>query len=116
QTRSCTMAEALARMHGDLAEHLPLTAEYIAAHYFPDRPETIVALAISLALLTESAEITALLAANVGGDADSVASIGGAIGGALRPETVNGDWLDVVSAVNGDDLATAALSVVTLRG
>jgi ADP-ribosylglycohydrolase len=110
------MAEALARTHADLAEHLPLTAEYIAAHYFPDRPETIVPLAISLALLTESAETTALLAANVGGDADSVASIGGAIAGALRPETVNHGSLDVVATVNGEDLEAEALAVVARRG
>ena len=45
-----------------------------------------------------------MLAANLGGDADSVASIGAAIAGALRPDTVNDAWFDVVQAVNGDDL------------
>jgi len=47
----------------------------IAGRYFPDRPQTIVPLAISLALITRSAAQTALLAAN----------LRGAIAGALRP-------------------------------
>jgi ADP-ribosylglycohydrolase len=114
-SRRCTVAASLTSMHADLANRLPLTPEYIAEHYFPVTPETKVPLAISLALLTESAEITALLAANVGGDSDTVASIGGAIAGALRPETVNSNWFDVVSAVNNDDIVVAALSLVALR-
>jgi ADP-ribosylglycohydrolase len=114
-TRPCTVAASLASMHADLAKRLPLTPEYIAEHYFPVTPETKVPLAISLALLTESAEITALVAANVGGDADSVASIGGAIAGAHRPDTVNNDWFEIISAVNNDDVVAAARSIVALR-
>ena len=52
-----------------------LVVDNLVEKYFPDKPETIVPLAISLALITESAEETILLAANVGGDADSVASM-----------------------------------------
>jgi len=109
QTRPCTIAASLAAMHADLTTHRPLSLEYLAAHYFPMTPETIVPLAIGLALITESAETTALIAANLGGDADSVASIGGAVAGALRPETVNPEWFEIVAAINGDDLAAAAL-------
>jgi len=72
-------------------------------------------LAISLAVITKSAEETILLAANIGGDADSVASIGGAIAGALDPTTINQDWFDVVNSVNDDDLPRVASSVATLR-
>lgn len=72
-------------------------------------------LAISLALVTESAESTTLMAANVGGDVDTVASIAGAIAGALRPKTVKQEWFEIVSAVNPDDIITAALSAVALR-
>ena len=45
------------------------------------------------------AKETALLAANLGGDADSVASIGGAIAGAMHPESVN---VRVVRGGRGD--------------
>jgi ADP-ribosylglycohydrolase len=51
----------------------------VACRCFPDKPENKVPLAISLAVITKSVEETILLAANIGGDADSVASIGGAI-------------------------------------
>jgi ADP-ribosylglycohydrolase len=84
----------------------------LAERYFPDRPQNIVPLAIALALRTQSAQETALLAANIGGDADSVASIGSAIAGALAPETVNQDWVAVVSAVNGDDLVEAVTALI----
>jgi len=55
------------------------------------------------------------LAANIGGDADSVASIGGAIAAALDPATINQDWFDVVNSVNDDDLPRVARSLATLR-
>ena len=87
----------------------------LARRCFPDKPETKVPLAISLAVITKSAEETILLAANIGGDADSVASIGGAIAGALDPTTINQDWFDVVNYVNDDDLPRVASSVATLR-
>jgi ADP-ribosylglycohydrolase len=70
---------------------------------------------MNLALLTESSERTILLAANVGDDSDSVASIGGAIAGALRPDEVKDDWFDVVQAVNQDDLVEIAEALVKLR-
>lgn len=115
RTRPYTIAASLATIHADLANRLPVTPEYIAGRYFPVTPETIVPLAISLALVTESAEKTALIAANVGGDADSVASVGGAIAGALRPDTINDEWFEIVSAVNSDDVVAAAVSLVNLR-
>jgi len=74
-----------------------------------------VPLAIALALVTESAEETVLRAANIGGDADSVASIGGAIAGALRPASVNLSWYAAVSATNGDDLDGLAIRLAQLR-
>jgi ADP-ribosylglycohydrolase len=83
--------------------------------YFPDGNEIKVPLAINLALLTESVEQTVLLAANVGGDADSVASIGGAIAGAMHPDTVNEAWFGVVEAVNGDDIVGIAQALAELR-
>ncbi len=87
----------------------------VAQWSFPDQPQTIVPLAIGLALVTESAEETALFAANLGGDSDSVASIGGAIAGALRPETVNERWFEVVRAINGDSLLNVATLLAALR-
>lgn len=115
-TRQHTIAESIEAIHSDLAARASLSIGYVVDHYFPVTPETIVPLAISLALITESAEETALLAANIGGDADSVASIGSAIAGALCPESVNQSWFDVVSSVNGDDeLLQIATQLAALR-
>lgn len=114
-SRPWTIADSLAKIHADLSTRRPLTVDYVAERYFPSTPETIVPLAISLALITESAEQTVLIAANVGGDSDSVASIGSAIAAALRPETVNEDWFDVVRSVNQDDVVQAAVSLAAVR-
>ena len=62
-----------------------------------------------------SAADVILLAANVGGDSDSVASIAGGILGAIHPTTVNLDWLDVVERVNGDNVAVLAQELAGLR-
>jgi ADP-ribosylglycohydrolase len=88
-----------------------LAIERIAERYFPSRTDVIVPLAISLAVITRSVEATALVAANVGGDSDSVASIGGAIAGALCPDSVNAEWFRIVSSVNDDDVVGAARSL-----
>jgi len=110
-----TIAVSIRRMHEDLSTHDTLLVSDLAKKYFPNKPETKVPLAITLALLTESAEQTILLAANVGGDSDSVASIGAAIAGALRPGTVNEAWFDVVQTANGDDLVGIAEALAKLR-
>jgi ADP-ribosylglycohydrolase len=110
------IATLIEEMHADLSRHDALLADELAEKYFPDTNETKVPLAINVALWTKSAEQTILLAANIGGDADSVASIGGAIAGALHPETVNNAWFDVVQAVNGDDLLEMAHALAQLRG
>jgi ADP-ribosylglycohydrolase len=110
-----TMARCIEKVHADLSARPSLNATDIAETQFPDRPETKVPLAISLALMTKSAEQTILLAANVGGDSDSVASIGGAIAGALCPHTVNDDWFAVVQAVNQDDIVAVARALAERR-
>jgi ADP-ribosylglycohydrolase len=113
--RPVTIASAIQNVHDDLSRLRELDADNLARKCFPDRPETKVPLAISLAVITKSAEATILLAANIGGDADSVASIGGAIAGALDPATINQDWFDVVNSINDDDLPGIARSLATLR-
>ena len=110
-----TMADAIWRMYNDLSTDETLMASNLADTYFPDSPQTKVPLAINLAILTESSERTILLAANIGGDSDSVASIGGAIAGALRPDKVNDDWSDVVQSVNQEALVGIAEALVKLR-
>ena len=112
---SCSITRSLETIHSDLAGRKRLVAGEVARQYFPNKPENIVPLAISLALITESAEETALFAANLGGDSDSVASIGGAIAGALRPESVNERWFGVVSSINEDDLLEVAASLAAMR-
>jgi ADP-ribosylglycohydrolase len=113
--RTLTIAESIATTHRDLVSRVALTSDCIAENCFPNTPETIVPLAISLALVTQSVERAVLLAANVGGDSDSVASIAGAIAGALRPETVNEDWFKVVSTVNDDSIVDVASSLSAVR-
>lgn len=110
-----TIAFLIQEMHADLSGYDTLVVSDLAEKYFPDKPETKVPLAINLALITESAERTVLLAANLGGDADSVASIGAAVAGALRPDSVNDAWFGVVQAVNGDDFVGIAHALAQLR-
>ncbi len=63
----------------------------------------------------QSAQAAILLAANIGGDSDSVASIAGAILGARRPGSVNEEWYDVVEAVNRHQLLSLAKELAGLR-
>ena len=110
-----TMAASISKMHDDLSAHETFSASQLAEKYMPDKPETKVPLAINLALLTKSSQRTILLAANVGGDSDSVASIGGAIAAALRPDTINDAWFDVVQAINQDGIVDTAKALARLR-
>ena len=110
------MASAIQAIYDDLSSGKQLNADHLSRAYFPDSPQTKVPLAIALSLITESAQHTILLAANIGGDADSVASIGAAIAGALNPASVNQDWVDVVESVNNHDLRNTAKSLAVLRG
>lgn len=112
---TATITQSIEAIYSDLVRRQHLVVDELAHQYFPDKPQIIVPLAISLALVTQSAQETALLAANIGGDADSVASIGGAIAGALYPETVNEEWFEVVSAVNPDELLHLAMSLADHR-
>ena len=87
----------------------------VAARCFPNQPLAIVPLALGLATTMQSAEEAILLAANIGGDSDSVASIAGGILGAMDPGTVNGDWFDVVESINGHGLVALAGRLGGLR-
>jgi ADP-ribosylglycohydrolase len=76
---------------------------------------TIVPLAIALAALMRSAESAILLAANVGGDSDSVASVAGSILGARCPGSINEDWYEIVEAVNDHHLIRFGEDLSALR-
>ena len=82
---------------------------------YPQSPLTIVPLALALGALMQSAEAAILVAANVGGDSDSVASIAGAVLGARFPESVNGEWYAVVESVNRHDLGSIARDLSAIR-
>jgi ADP-ribosylglycohydrolase len=110
-----TIAQSIEQIYSDLKTRKHLLVDDVAQRYFPDKPPKIVPLAVSLALITGSAEQTTLFAANLGGDSDSVASIGGAIAGALCPATVNERWFEVVSTINSDNLLNVAASLADLR-
>jgi ADP-ribosylglycohydrolase len=62
-----------------------------------------------------SAEAAILLAANIGGDSDSVASIAGGILGARYPNTVNDGWYDTVETVNRHNLLLLAKELMNVR-
>jgi ADP-ribosylglycohydrolase len=108
-------AAAIRSVHHQLAGLPSLTSASVAACCFPDRPLTIVPLAIGLATVMRSAEDAILLAANVGGDSDSVASIAGGILGAMYPDTVNEDWYQTVEAVNQHRIVAIAGELASLR-
>lgn len=108
-------ANALRSIHDDLASSAALDPEAIAARWFPSQPLTIVPLAIGLATVMDSAEDAILLASNIGGDSDSVASIAGGILGARFPNTVNAEWYHVVETVNQHDLIAIAHELARLR-
>jgi ADP-ribosylglycohydrolase len=108
-------AAAVRAVHDDLSRLPVLRADDVAARWFPNGPLTIVPVALALATIMPSAEDAILLAANVGGDSDSVASIAGGILGARYPSTVNQAWYEVVQRVNDDDLAAVARALTSLR-
>ena len=112
---SARFARAVRSTYDDLKRFPELSPAEVAARCFPDRPTTIVPLALGLATLMDSAEQAILLAANVGGDGDSVASIAGAILGSRCPDTVNQAWYDTVEIVNRHDLLTLFSGLVDLR-
>ena len=114
-TSDAAFARRLTAIHSDLCRRSRIDADSIAADYFPDNPLTIVPLAISLAALMDAADAAILLAANIGGDSDSVASIAGGILGARFPDTVNRTWIQTVEAVNGLDLDALAADLARLR-
>ena len=92
-----------------------LRPDHVAARCFPDGPLTIVPLALGLATLSQSAEDAILVAANIGGDSDSVASIAGGILGAMYPATVKQQWCAVVERINRHCLAAVAHELAALR-
>ena len=108
-------AQAIRTIYADLHRRPALLAADVGAKYFPDHPLTIVPLAIALATVMQSAEAAILLATNIGGDSDSVASIAGSILAARFPETVNEQWYAVVEAVNDHGLTALAEDLAELR-
>lgn len=84
-----SVADLILRVYEDLSSQESFSLEFIKDKYMPWKTPNIVALAINFAVITQSAEKTTLLAANLGGDTDSVASMGSAIAGAMSPQTVN---------------------------
>ena len=103
----------------DVYEDLKLLRELrpaeLAAKFFPNSPLTIVPLALGLATNADSAKVAILLATNIGGDSDSVASIAGGILGARYPASLPDEWHSVVSTINGHDLEAVAESLSALR-
>ena len=112
---SQVFVQAVRTVHDELGGLPALRPANVAARYFPNQPLTIVPLALGLATVMQSVDEAILLAANIGGDSDSVASIAGAILGAMYPTTVDSDWYRVVEAVNQHNLVALANDLAQLR-
>ncbi len=108
-------ADAVGSIYDDLRQRSELRPADVGARCFPTSSLTIVPLALALGTVMASAEAAMLLATNIGGDSDSVASIAGAILGARHPDTVNGEWYAAVERVNGHDLTMLATDLAALR-
>jgi ADP-ribosylglycohydrolase len=108
-------APAMRSVYNALGSAQPLRPADVAARFFPNQPLTIVPLALALATRMRSAEDAILLAANIGGDSDSVGSIAGAILGALYPNTVNQQWYEIVERINHLDIVRVANELAVLR-
>lgn len=109
------IASVISAVYTDISNQNGISLEYIKDKYMPWKTPQIVALAISFAVLSQSAETTALLAANLGGDTDSVAAMGSAIAGAMSPHTVKESWYEAVRRVNGNELVELAEAIAPLR-
>jgi ADP-ribosylglycohydrolase len=114
-SQDSAFAHAVSTLYVDLRQPRGLEAASVAAAHFPDNPLTIVPLALAIGTLLESAEEAILLAANIGGDSDSVASIAGAILGARYPDTVNDEWFGVVETVNNHNFLALVEALGRLR-
>jgi ADP-ribosylglycohydrolase len=110
-----SLAEAIDAMYRDLRHRRALHPAELAANCFPNNPWTIAPLALALATVTDSAQVAILLAANTGGDSDSVASIAGGIAGARNPDSVHAEWSAVVRTVNGHNFVPVAEALTALR-
>jgi ADP-ribosylglycohydrolase len=113
--RDTEFARAIGSVHDGLSRLPELNADHVARLYAPTSPLTIVPLAIALATLLQSVESAILLAANIGGDSDSVASVAGAILGARNPASVNEDWYGIVEVVNEHRLSHLGEDLCALR-
>jgi ADP-ribosylglycohydrolase len=110
-----TFAGAIRTIYADLRGWPDHDAPRVAERYFPRDPLTIVPLALALGATMPSVESGILLAANVGGDSDSVASIAGAILGARLPASVNEDWYRIVETVNDLQLMSLGEALAGVR-
>lgn len=90
-------------------------AEAIAALAPAATADDTAALALCLAYFAGDARQAILEAANLGGDADTVASMAGGIAAALGPETLPPEWVIEVERVNRLDLAAVAARLCDLR-
>lgn len=110
-----SIARAIREVRQALVSLPTFRAAEIARRCFPDHTSRIVPLALTLATMMDSADEAIIVAANIGGDSDSVASIAGGILGARYPDSVRRSWYEIAERVNGLDLVGLASELVPLR-
>jgi|SoiMethySBSTD1v2_1073268.scaffolds.fasta_scaffold163014_2 ADP-ribosylglycohydrolase len=113
--RSVSLARTLREVHDDVSSAPEPRWAEVAAQCPSTHALAVVPLALGLATVMGSAEQAILLAADLGGDSDSVASIAGAVLGSRYPDTVNEAWYDIVETVNRHELRTVVGELVNLR-
>jgi ADP-ribosylglycohydrolase len=112
---SISLARTLRKVHDDLSSVPESRCAGLAERCPSTHALAVVPLALGLATVMNSAERAILLAANMGGDSDSVASIAGGILGARYPDTVNQSWYDIVETVNQHDPSILISELADLR-
>ena len=113
--RTTSFAETLDAVFHELSQWRSIDPVELAGRYFPNNPFTIVPLALALGAIADSAQVAILLAANTGGDSDSVASIAGGLAAARYPESIHPGWAAAVETVNGHNLVSVAEALTRLR-
>jgi ADP-ribosylglycohydrolase len=112
---SLSLAQTLRKVHDQLMSIPELQWTEVAARRPSTHALAVVPLALGLATVLDSAEQAILVAANIGGDGDSIASIAGAVLGSRYPDTVNQAWYDLVEAMNRHDLLALIPELIELR-
>lgn len=75
----------------------------------------LVPIAIAIAIHSLDAREAILIATNMGNDADTTASIAGAIAATIHPESLPGDWVDAMERKNNHQISELGSALIKQR-